>query len=233
MGDDRNGAAPARVHRAQAGVSETGEGSKTQREAVAGALGVLDTLARDVSGSTTRSAGVDTSVVDAAVTEAPASTPSLAPTPEPPLPVYMRSLPPRADPTLAFFTALLMKDGKKAQAERFTTSALALVANTIHSNPLPLLHAAIGRCAPLVKLISKKQGGKTIQVPTPLTPRQSTRKALVWIIEASKKRSDRKIERRLAAELLAVTDGTSAAIQKKEEQHRMATVNRANAAVRI
>ena len=80
---------------------------------------------------------------------------------------------------------------------------------------------------------SKKQGGKSLQVPVALTRRQSERKALKWIIDASKKRPDRELERRLAAEFLAVVEGTSSAIGKKEEQHKIATVNRANASVRI
>lgn len=126
-----------------------------------------------------------------------------------------------------------MKDGKKAQAQRFTTRTLHLISTMTNSNPLPLLHDAISRTAPLVKLQSKKQGGKTLQVPVALTRRQSERKALTWIIEASKRRPDRELEKRLAAEFLAVVEGTSSAIAKKEEQHRAATVNRANASVRI
>lgn len=110
---------------------------------------------------------------------------------------------------------------------------MALLASATNSNPLPLVHDAITRTAPLVKLQSKKQGGKSLQVPVALTRRQSERKALTWIIEASKKRSDRELERRLAAEFLAVVEGTSNAIGRKEEQHRIATVNRANLAVRI
>ena len=85
----------------------------------------------------------------------------------------------------------------------------------------------------MVKMQTKKQGGKSLHVPVALTRRQSERKALTWIIEASKKRPDRELEKRLAAEFLAVVEGTSNAIGKKEEQHRIAMVNRANAAVRI
>ncbi|SJX63708.1 related to RSM7-mitochondrial ribosomal protein, small subunit [Sporisorium reilianum f. sp. reilianum] len=247
IADNKNDASPARDHRPRSAVGPGGAaqtssaqlskdenlgveplsavGGKTQRDAVSSAMGVLDTLARDAASSE-----------GAAI--APIRTPS---TPELGAvhdagtgPLYTpTTLPPKADPTLEFLTNLLMKDGKKAQAQRFTTRTLSLISTLTNSNPLPLIHDAITRTAPLVKLQSKKQGGKSLQVPVVLTQRQSTRKALTWIIDASKKRPDRELERRLAAEFLAVVEGTSSAIAKKEEQHRMATVNRANAAVRI
>ncbi|PWN47656.1 ribosomal protein S7 [Violaceomyces palustris] len=143
------------------------------------------------------------------------------------------SLPPKTDPTLEFLVNLLMKDGKKAQSERHVSSMLRQIQTMIQSDPLPLVKRAIEEVRPLVKMQSRKQGGKTLQVPVALGERQSVRKALVWIMEASKKRNDREIHKRLAAEFLAVIDGSSNALARKEEAHRIATLNRANASVRI
>ncbi|PWY98215.1 ribosomal protein S7 [Testicularia cyperi] len=211
------------------GSTQTAGRGKTQQDAIDSAMGVLNNMARDVAGNTSASASSSSSSITTP------SAPSLESVYDSASgPIYtLTSLPGRSDTTLEFLTNLLMKDGKKAQAQRFTTRMLSILSQITNSNPLPLIQDAISRCAPLVKLQSKKQGGKSLQVPVALTQRQSTRKALTWIIEASKKRPDREIERRLAAEFLAVTEGTSTAIQKKEEQHRIATVNRANASVRI
>lgn len=52
-------------------------------------------------------------------------------------------------------------------------------------------------------------------------------------MEASKKRSERELGNRLGKEILNVLDGNSTALQKKEESHKMAVSNRANASVRI
>lgn len=230
----------------QSSAEEGVTGGKTQRDAINSAMGVWDNLARDVasnpSSSSVSSSSIPSEVkTSAVVVEGVESTPISTPS-SPTLtavhqtagPLYTPStLPPGSDPTLSFLTNLLMKDGKKAQAQRFTTRTLSIIANITNSNPLALIHDAISRTAPLVKMQSKKQGGKSLQVPVALTKRQSERKALTWIIEASKKRPDRELERRLAAEFLAVSEGTSAAIGRKEEQHKIATVNRANAAVRI
>ena len=254
IADNKNDASPARDHRPRSAVGPTSagqlsssqlgkeenlgvgrsSGGKTQRDAIDSAMGVLDSLARDVasSGEAVESSAPSGSAAAAITTPC---TPSLSEVHDSSSgPIYSAStLPPKTDPTLELLTNLLMKDGKKAQAQRFTTRTLSIIANVTNSNPLPLLQDAIARTAPLVKLQSKKQGGKSLQVPVALTQRQSKRKALTWIIDASQKRPDRELEKRLAAELLAVVEGTSGAIAKKEEQHRMATVNRANAAVRI
>lgn len=236
------GATSSSLHAKQEklGVESGLSGGKTQQDAINSAMGVLDRLARDVaSNGTSDSASVagsqpgsDASGITTAITTP--STPLAAVHDSTIGPIYSPStLPPRTDPTLEFLTNLLMKDGKKAQAQRFITRTLSIISSVTNSNPLPLIHDAIYKAAPLVKVQSKKQGGKSLQVPVALTQRQSTRKALTWIIEASKKRPDRELERRLAAEFLAVVEGTSSAIVKKEEQHKIATVNRANAAVRI
>ncbi|CCF51389.1 hypothetical protein NDA11_005402 [Ustilago hordei] len=277
IADNKNDASPAREHRPRSAVGPNApgqgssvrhskeenlgvapkatKGSKTQRDAINSAMGVLDSLARDVASSSpppspSASASTEASSASSSASTLPgtgsatAQQDSLIPTPSSLAldsmddstkgPIYTpTTLPPKSDPTLDFLTNLLMKDGKKAQAQRFTTRTLSIISNITNSNPLPLIHDAISRTAPLVKMRSKKQGGKSLQVPVALTRRQSERKALKWIIDASKKRPDRELERRLAAEILAVVEGTSSAIGKKEEQHKIATVNRANASVRI
>ncbi len=158
-------------------------------------MGVLDNLAQGVASTSAPAASTGLPGSEQVIS-APIVTPS-----SPGLgavhdsssgPIYSpATLPPKSDPTLEFLTNLLMKDGKKAQAQRFTTRTLHLISTITNSNPLPLIHDAISRTAPLVKLQSKKQGGKTLQVPVALTRRQSERKALTWIIDASKKRPDR------------------------------------------
>ncbi|WFD39716.1 uncharacterized protein MJAP1_002696 [Malassezia japonica] len=143
------------------------------------------------------------------------------------------TLPPRQDPLLQFIVNLLMKDGKKASAERYIADMLAHMAKLTNSDPLPLVYEAVELAKPILRMQSRKQGGKTMQVPIPLNARQSTRRAIVWIIEASRRRADRAISRRLAVEMLAVLEGNSSVLSRKDEAHKIGTVNRANASVRI
>lgn len=149
---------------------------------------------------------------------------------------YMYSadaLPPRQDPLLHFLVNLLMRDGKKASAERYIADMLGHMAKLTNSDPLPLVYEAVELAKPILRMQSRKQGGKTMQVPIPLNPRQSTRRALVWIIDASNRRSDRSISRRLAVEMLAILEGNSSVLSRKEEQHKVGMINRANASIRI
>ncbi|WFD30296.1 hypothetical protein MSPP1_001313 [Malassezia sp. CBS 17886] len=143
------------------------------------------------------------------------------------------TLPPRQDPLLQFFVNLLMRDGKKASAERYIADMLAHMARLTNSDPLPLVYEAVELAKPVLRMQSRKQGGKTMQVPLPLNPRQSTRRAIVWIIDASRRRADRSISHRLAVEVLAVLEGNSSVLTRKDEQHKVGMVNRANASVRI
>ncbi|WFD33792.1 hypothetical protein MCUN1_000611 [Malassezia cuniculi] len=163
--------------------------------------------------------------------------PSQASVPEgvskPPLAYSPDSLPPRQDPLLQFFVNLLMREGKKARAERWVAEMLGHMAKLTNSSPVPLVHEAVRLARPLLRMQSRKQGGKTIQVPIPLNERQSTRRALVWIIEASDRRLDRMISRRLAVEVLAVLEGNSSVLTRRDELHKIGTNNRSNASVRI
>ena len=153
--------------------------------------------------------------------------------PTPPLAYSPDALPPRQDPLLHFLVDLLMRDGKKARAERWVSDMLVHMAKLTNSSPVPLVYEAVALARPLLRMQSRKQGGKTMQVPIPLNERQSTRRALVWIIEASDRRLDRMISRRLAVEVLAVLEGNSSVLSRRDELHKIGTNNRANASVRI
>ncbi|UZJ51487.1 hypothetical protein CBS101457_000807 [Exobasidium rhododendri] len=143
------------------------------------------------------------------------------------------TLPLKTDPTLEAFVNNLMKDGKKASATRHILDMMQYLAKALHADPLPAVRAAIEAAGPLVRMQSRKSGGKNVAVPMALGPHQSRRKAIVAIIAASKKRSEKQLSVRLAREIIAVLEGSSSTLQKKEEAHRLAMVNRSNTSVRI
>jgi Ribosomal protein S7p/S5e len=71
-----------------------------------------------------------------------------------------------------------------------------------------------------------RQGTKNIAKPVALGEKQRTRFALQWILKASEKKNGKTVEERLAREIIAVVQGSSEALKKKEEVHRFAMVNR-------
>lgn len=145
----------------------------------------------------------------------------------------LTNVPLRSDPILNALINNLMKDGKKATATRHILDMLDHMAKAMHANPLPAVEEAIRIASPLVRLQTRKQGGKNLQVPIVLFSNQSRRRGIIAIIEASKKRNDNKLSLRLAKEMIAVLEGNSAALTRKLEVHRLATVNRSNTGVRV
>lgn len=143
------------------------------------------------------------------------------------------ALPPREDPLLHFLVNMVMRDGKKSTAERWVADMLSYMSKLTSSNPLPLVYEAVELAKPLLRMQSRKQGGKIVHTPIPLNDRQSTRRALAWIIQASDRRADRHIHRRLAVEFLAVLEGNSSALSRRDEVHKIGMNNRGNASVRI
>lgn len=142
-------------------------------------------------------------------------------------------LPLKTDPTLEAFVNNLMKDGKKATATRHILEMLEYLSQALHADPLPAVQSAIQSAGPLVRMQSRKSGGKNVAVPIALRAEQSRRRGIISIIETSKKRNDKKLSIRLAKEIIAVLEGSSSTLTRKEEMHRLAMVNRSNASVRI
>ena len=137
----------------------------------------------------------------------------------------------REDPLLSQLVNTIMKDGKKARAQRLVSDALLDIRFKTNSDPYQVLSHAITEASPLIKLTSARKGSKVVQVPTPLQERQRRRRAIVWILEAAAKRNEKKFPERLSAEVLAVINGASSVLAKKQQLHKSALANRANAQV--
>ncbi|KAI8992608.1 30S ribosomal protein S7p/S5e [Pilobolus umbonatus] len=126
----------------------------------------------------------------------------------------------------------IMRDGKKARAQRLVSDSMKCLSKKIgEADPYETLLEAIETASPLLKLSSTKKGSKLVQVPTPLRERQRRRRAIVWMLDASKKRSEKSFEERFASEIYDVNQGTSTVLQKKQQLHKQALANRANAQV--
>ncbi|KAG0252025.1 hypothetical protein DFQ27_008321 [Actinomortierella ambigua] len=169
-------------------------------------------------------------------TDTPASDEEMEAIPDADLPPLtkeqLRSL--TENPVLSQLVNTIMKDGKKARAQRFVADALLEIRARTQSDPYEIVLDAIAQTCPILKLTAIKKGSKVLQVPTPMTERQRRRKAIVWILEASdsRKRSEKYFGDRLASEMLAVVNGNSGALRKKEALHKMALANRANASLK-
>ena len=131
---------------------------------------------------------------------------------------------------LAKFMNMIMNDGKKSVAERIIYGALDRIADRQTQTgdaALELLETALENVKPVVEVKSRRVGGATYQVPVEVRPVRRTTLAMRWVLDASRKRSEKSMPLRLAGELLDAAENRGSAVKKREETHRMAEANKA------
>ena len=131
------------------------------------------------------------------------------------------------DVGVARFINYLMERGKKGLSEKILYGSFDIIQQKTKSDPLELFKKAIENVAPIVEVKSKRVGGATYQVPVEV--RNARRQALAyrWIISYSKKRSQKTMSEKLAAELIGAANNEGGSIKKREDTHRMAEANKA------
>jgi small subunit ribosomal protein S7 len=128
---------------------------------------------------------------------------------------------------LTKFINMVMVDGKKSVAEKILYGALDSVTEKRGGEPLELLETALENVRPLVEVKSRRVGGATYQVPVEVRPNRRNSLAMRWLIDASRKRSEKSMAMRLAGELMDAAENKGAAVKKKDDTHRMAEANKA------
>jgi len=131
------------------------------------------------------------------------------------------------DPVLTKFMNAVMLDGKKSVAERIVYGAFDKMQARASRDPLEMFHAALDNVKPTLEVRSRRVGGATYQVPVEVRPSRRLTLAIRWIIEVARKRSEKSMVDRLAAELMDAANGRGAAFKKREDTLRMAEANRA------
>ncbi|MCU7914319.1 MAG: 30S ribosomal protein S7 [Candidatus Thiodiazotropha sp. (ex Gloverina cf. vestifex)] len=128
---------------------------------------------------------------------------------------------------LTKFINMVMVDGKKSVAEKILYGALDGVVEKRGGEPLDLLETALENVRPLVEVKSRRVGGATYQVPVEVRPNRRNSLAMRWLIDASRKRSEKSMAMRLAGELMDAAENKGSAVKKKDDTHRMAEANKA------
>ena len=65
------------------------------------------------------------------------------------------------------------------------------------------------------------------QVPVEVRPVRRNAFAMRWLVEAARKRGEKSMAARLAAEMLDASENKGTAVKKREDVHRMAEANKA------
>jgi len=121
----------------------------------------------------------------------------------------------------------IMYDGKKTIAEKIVYDAIDKIKSKSKDEPLNVFNDAINNIRPTVEVRSRRVGGATYQVPVEVKSKRSQALALRWLIEASRKRKDKKMSDKMFNEIYDAYQNKGSAIKKKEDTHKMAESNKA------
>ena len=126
------------------------------------------------------------------------------------------------------FVNNLMYDGKKSLAFKIFYDAIEIVDKKIEDQEgLDVWKKALENVTPSVEVRSRRVGGATFQIPTPLRDERKSSLAMKWLIGYSRKRNEKTMAGKLASEIIAASKEEGGAYKKKEDTLRMAEANKA------
>jgi small subunit ribosomal protein S7 len=126
------------------------------------------------------------------------------------------------------FVNNMMLDGKKNLSFKIFYDAMEMIDGKVEdSTGLETWKKALENITPVVEVRSRRVGGATFQIPTPVREGRKGSLAMKWLIGYARKRNEKTMAQRLAAEVIAASKEEGAAYKKKEDTLRMAEANKA------
>ena len=124
-------------------------------------------------------------------------------------------------------TNKILLDGKRSVAEGIVYGAFDIIEAKTGQDPLSVFKKAMDNVRPTLEVKPKRIGGATYQVPMEVNSRRATQLAIRWIVDFSRKRKERTMKERLAAEIMDAAENMGSSVKKREDLYKMAESNRA------
>ena len=121
----------------------------------------------------------------------------------------------------------VMYDGKKSTAEGIVYGAFDIVEKKLNQPAIDVFTKALENVMPAVEVKARRVGGSTYQVPLDIRADRRQTLGIRWMTLYARKRGEKKMDERLAGEIMDAFNSTVGAFKKKEETHRMAEANKA------
>lgn len=121
----------------------------------------------------------------------------------------------------------IMLDGKKGIAQTILYEAFDIVKEKTGEEPLTVFEKAMENIKPALEVKSRRVGGSNYQVPVEVLPSRSQALGLRWLVKYARLRGGKGMAVNLANEIVDASNGTGAAVKKREDTHRMAEANKA------
>jgi len=127
----------------------------------------------------------------------------------------------------------IMYDGKKGVSQKIVYGAFDIVAEKTGKDALEAFEEALENIMPVLEVKARRVGGATYQVPMEVRPERRQTLGLRWLTDYSRKRSERTMQERLAAEIMDALNNQGGACKKRDDTHKMADANKAFAHYRF
>ena len=121
----------------------------------------------------------------------------------------------------------VMYDGKRGIAQRICYDAFDIIKEKTGREPLEVFDQAMENVMPLLETKARRVGGSNYQVPIEVRPERRQTLGLRWLVTFTRKRGERTMADRLAAEIMDAANNTGASVKKREDTHKMAESNKA------
>lgn len=125
------------------------------------------------------------------------------------------------------FVNNIMLEGKKSIAFEIFYKAVEIIEDKLKENGIEVWKQALANVTPSLEVKSRRIGGATFQIPTELRPERKQSVGMKNLIGFARKRHEKTMAEKLAAEIMAAYKEEGAAFKRKEDTHRMAEANKA------
>jgi len=126
------------------------------------------------------------------------------------------------------FVNNLMLDGRKNTAFKVFYDAMDNISEKItEETSIQVFEKSLENVMPNVEVRSRRIGGATFQIPHPVREDRRVSLGMKWMISFARKRNEKTMQQKLAAEILAAYKEEGSAFKKKQDTHKMAEANKA------
>ncbi len=121
----------------------------------------------------------------------------------------------------------MMIGGKKGKAEKILYDAFVIIKEKTGQEPMEVFNKALENIKPSLEVKSRRVGGSNYQIPIEVNDERSQTLGLRWLTNYARLRGGHGMAENLANEIIDASNGTGAAVKKREDTHRMAEANKA------
>lgn len=128
------------------------------------------------------------------------------------------------------FINKIMKDGRKATAQKVVYDALEEIKQASKEDPVVVFEKALTNVSPKMEVRPRRVGGASYQVPVEVRGDRKEALSIRWILAGAESKPNKEYHsfaKKLAAELMDAANNAGIAIKKRDDMQKVANANRA------